>query len=179
MAYKVDLPKESRIDNTFHISKLKSYKEQISPSNEAKLPSLSIHNQPVLHPITILNCKGIINNNRKIPQLLIQWSNSLWEDASWEDKEEIQKLLPSLQLEDKLFSEEASHDAIFLELVEQDLTRLIPVEIEEEEIEKELPSLIEKKRERGTDSRNRRRFRRAYRITKRRVRRHRGRSTCS
>lgn len=73
-------------------------------STAATLPQLPLvdHNsQFVLEPVSMLQTRFTIMAGLPIQQLLIQWSNSPPEDATWEDMAHIQAKFPDLILEDK------------------------------------------------------------------------------
>ncbi|KAF2313939.1 hypothetical protein GH714_020747 [Hevea brasiliensis] len=95
MAYKLDLPAESKIHPVFHVSYLKPYHagQPVTPT----LPPTILLEDPV-HPLAVLDhrIKG------GIPEVLIHWSHSSPADASWERVQHITDKFPDFKLADKL-----------------------------------------------------------------------------
>ncbi|XP_062103343.1 uncharacterized protein LOC133814394 [Humulus lupulus] len=79
-----------------------------SPPTCYSLPELSINNKPVMVPQAILATRLVGNNDHKKPQVLVQWSLSAPEDATWEDFQEFCQLYDLTNLEDKVVFEEGS-----------------------------------------------------------------------
>jgi hypothetical protein len=97
VAFKLQLPAESKIHPVFHSSQLKPFHgtSENDPTIDAEVP-------PDTHPIAILDWK--IENN--VPsQVLVQWSNSFPEDSTWESLSDMIAAYPELHLEDKVFSD--------------------------------------------------------------------------
>lgn len=114
MAYHQKLPKESTLHDSFHISKLRPYKG-LDPTREVPLiPKLVVQNQPILTPISFVDYRVVYRQNKIVPRLLVQWGGAIQEDAIWEDISCLRKLLPNLQLEDKVLSEGDTHEAILI-----------------------------------------------------------------
>ena len=105
VAYTLQLPHTSRIHPTFHVSQLKLFKGTIPP-NITTLPDYSLHNQPLLLPISILVIRIYSSRGRPVKQVLVQWSHSPPEDATWENWFEFCKIYQILDLEDKVNFEE-------------------------------------------------------------------------
>ncbi|KAF2297357.1 hypothetical protein GH714_021883 [Hevea brasiliensis] len=95
MAYKLDLPAESKIHPVFHVSYLKPYHagQPVTPT----LPPTILLEDPV-HPLAVLDhrIKG------GIPEVLIHWSHSSPADASWERVQHITDKFPDFKPADKL-----------------------------------------------------------------------------
>ena len=101
VAYELELPKERKIHNVFHVSSLKkTLGQHIAPSME--LPPLDDEGLLVLIPEQILQVQEMKLQNRVIREYLVKWKELPMEDATWEGEQVLQH--PSLQLlEDKQF----------------------------------------------------------------------------
>jgi hypothetical protein len=100
VAFELQLPDASRIHPVFHVSKLKPFHG--NDTIALPLPAASFGNQPVIHPMAVLDWKQEPDSP---VQVLVQWSNTFPEDASWEILPELQKAYPNFHLEDKVFVE--------------------------------------------------------------------------
>lgn len=83
VANELALPASSRIHPVFHVSLLKK-KLGLGAVVQTTLPVTNEHGQLQLAPLTILDRKMIKRNNRPHSMVLVQWTNSLPEDATWE-----------------------------------------------------------------------------------------------
>lgn len=72
VAYKLKLLEGGKIHPTFHISKLKLYKEDNSEREVPDLPKQSILNLPILIPIAFTDYRVIYNKEVKVAQLLVR-----------------------------------------------------------------------------------------------------------
>ena len=101
VAYELELPKESKIHNVFHVSSLKkTLGQHIAPSTE--LPPLDDEGLLVLIPEQILQVRERKLRNRVIREYLVKWKELSMEDATREGEQVLQH--PSLHLlEDKQF----------------------------------------------------------------------------
>lgn len=84
VAYKLQLPPESKIHSVFHVSQLK----QALGKATVPMPHLSLVDSQgtfKVEPVVVLARCLIPRDNKAVTQVLIQWSNSLPEDATWED----------------------------------------------------------------------------------------------
>ena len=97
-AYKLKLPAEVEIHPVFHVSQLK---KSIPASVTAitTLPALP-HTPPV--PIAILDRKLVKRGNSAVTKILVQWSDKLPEEATWEFFFDIQQRFPHINLVDKV-----------------------------------------------------------------------------
>ena len=83
MVYELELPKESKIHNVFHVSSLKkTLGQHIAPSTE--LPPLDDEGLLVLIPERILQLRERKLRNRVIGKYLVKWKELPMEDATWE-----------------------------------------------------------------------------------------------
>ncbi|XP_026399861.1 uncharacterized protein LOC113295752 [Papaver somniferum] len=93
VAYRLQLPVEARIHNVFHVSQLKQHigsNHIPSPS----LPTLDTDGHFLVIPAAALVSRTIIRNGIYVPQLIIQWTNPLPSDATWEDVKHIAHHFP-------------------------------------------------------------------------------------
>lgn len=93
VAYKLDLPADSKIHATFHVSQLK--KKRGTHTCFPHLPvTLTAHGHLIVTPESVLGRRVIKKNNRAQGQLLIKWLNAPAEDSTWEDYEDITRRFP-------------------------------------------------------------------------------------
>ncbi|KAH9692146.1 hypothetical protein KPL70_016314 [Citrus sinensis] len=93
VAYKLELPIESKIHPVFHVSCLKKkVGEAVTPITE--LPTIREDGHLQLVPDSVLDRRVVQRSNRPCVQWLVQWSNSFPEDATWEDAVKIQEKFP-------------------------------------------------------------------------------------
>ncbi|XP_024628694.1 uncharacterized protein [Medicago truncatula] len=111
VAYKLGLPPGSRIHPTFHISLLRAYKGSAT-DKFYPFPKESIVNRPLLHLIDILAGRICKQQGRTHKQVLVQWSHSQPEDATWEDLSSFVELYGIPDLEDKVNFKEGSRDSL-------------------------------------------------------------------
>lgn len=85
VAYKLQLPSESKIHPVFHCSMLKPFhKAAATPVPVATLPPDTVENQPVIIPMVILNTRWT-QTTEPCLEVLVQWQGLLADDTSWED----------------------------------------------------------------------------------------------
>lgn len=83
VAYELELPRNSKIQNTFHVACLKeALRQQINPSME--LPPLDYEGKLILEPESVLDVREKRLRNKAIPKYLIKWKRLPPEDATWE-----------------------------------------------------------------------------------------------
>jgi hypothetical protein len=103
VAYELELPKESKIHNVFHVSCLKNAVGQFTNTSE-ELPPLDEDGQLELVPEEVLEFRERKLRSRVIRECLIRWRGIPLEDATWESEQVLQH--PRLVLlEDKQFRE--------------------------------------------------------------------------
>ncbi|KAK9742377.1 hypothetical protein RND81_03G168300 [Saponaria officinalis] len=90
IAYKLALPPGSKIHHTFHVSLLKKY--QGSPLNT--LPITSPGDYVSEEPKIILARKTVKRGRISATKVLVKWSNSSLEDATWEFLYDLRKRYP-------------------------------------------------------------------------------------
>ncbi|KAL4562417.1 hypothetical protein LXL04_034620 [Taraxacum kok-saghyz] len=109
VAYKLQLPEESRIHPVFHVSLLKRAvgTNQVEPT----LPvDLEMDRADLPTPKTCLAVRDSTQNGETTRQWLIQWDSESPDNATWEDAVHIQHQFPDFKLEDKLDFQEGGTD---------------------------------------------------------------------
>ncbi|KAK4394516.1 hypothetical protein Sango_1605900 [Sesamum angolense] len=92
VAYKLALPPSSRIHPVFHVSLLK---KKISSKYFPSMNLPEFEDEVFkIYPIAILGRRRIPRNNVGVPQVLIQWSHSSLEQATWEDYHAVSAKFP-------------------------------------------------------------------------------------
>ncbi|XP_026459596.1 uncharacterized protein LOC113360285 [Papaver somniferum] len=100
VAYKLQLLSHSRIHLVFHVSQLKQHigvKYTPSPT----LPVVDLHSEIIMLPEQVLKIRTVLRGNKMVHQMLIQWTNSSADDATWEDISNIRSHYPRFAFEDK------------------------------------------------------------------------------
>ncbi|KAJ7970165.1 Ty3/gypsy retrotransposon protein [Quillaja saponaria] len=97
VAYQLALPPTFKIHSTFHISQLKHHTGQIPTSTE--LPDFDEDRSFVLKPQSILDRKVINRGNKPVTRVLIHWSNTYPEDATWMDFQKFQQQFPTFPVD--------------------------------------------------------------------------------
>ena len=89
VAYELALPPSSKVHPVFHVSLLKV----LAPGCEA-LPQLPSSNAHLQVPVEILQQRVIRRGSSSLVQVLVRWSDSSDELATWEDKETLKQMFP-------------------------------------------------------------------------------------
>lgn len=89
VAYRLDLPADTRIHNAFHVSMLKKY---AGPPPTEPLWMPTVHNG-VAVPKPELMLKSRLHRGQL--QVLIKWKNQPAVESSWDDAELFQELYPT------------------------------------------------------------------------------------
>ncbi|PNX92763.1 Ty3/gypsy retrotransposon protein [Trifolium pratense] len=110
VAYKLELPPQSKIHPVFHCSLLKQHRGPLTAAPD-DLPPSNVDNQPVIQPLAILDSRTDHNINPPQRQVLVQWLGLLPEDATWEDWNTLNS---NFHLEDKVNFPAGSDDTIAL-----------------------------------------------------------------
>ncbi|XP_039052581.1 uncharacterized protein LOC120194313 [Hibiscus syriacus] len=84
VAYRLELPPESKLHPVFHVSLLK---KKIGKPGLISLnpPETSSDGQLKIYPTVVLNSREITRQNQRVRQFLMQWTNMGTDDATWED----------------------------------------------------------------------------------------------
>lgn len=83
VAYKLDLPSDSKVHPVFHVSNLKKKLEVVSGVSPS-LPVMTGGGQLHVEPVAALDRKLVKKHNRPQTFVLVQWTNSVPEDATRE-----------------------------------------------------------------------------------------------
>ncbi|XP_039141293.1 uncharacterized protein LOC120278620 [Dioscorea cayenensis subsp. rotundata] len=93
VAYKLQLLEDARIHNVFHISQLKKkIGDQIATTRWPAFLNETQEMQKI--PITILDRQLVKRFNKAGVKILVQWSNSPPEEATWEFLDVLQRQFP-------------------------------------------------------------------------------------
>ena len=95
VSYKLDLPSDSKLHSTFHVSCLKAKLSQ----HVATIPTLpAVDAEGILNPepIAVLQERSHQLRNRTVTQVLIQWQGEGVENATWENLYQLQQQYPHL-----------------------------------------------------------------------------------
>jgi hypothetical protein len=90
VAYRLQLPDNSRIHPVVHVSQLKlaaGFKGVASSSLPPSLPELRV-------PVRVLQTQGLSKGNRLVQQVLVEWSGLPPDLATWEDQEALRQSFP-------------------------------------------------------------------------------------
>ncbi|KAL9441424.1 hypothetical protein AB3S75_020001 [Citrus x aurantiifolia] len=109
VAYRLDLPPDSKIHLVFHISLLKPFHGQ-DASQVHSLPSESYNNQPMYVPIAICAQHQVLVHGIPQHQILVQWQDCAPENTTWEALSEFTKQYPNFHLEDKVIPQGVEGD---------------------------------------------------------------------
>lgn len=90
VAYRLDLPNTSKVHPVFHVSLLRKV---LKPTQQV-LPCLPSPESAVQVPEKILQKRVIHRNDKKLVQVLLQWSGDPVDLATWEDFEAIKQKFP-------------------------------------------------------------------------------------
>ncbi|XP_028053203.1 uncharacterized protein LOC114257623 [Camellia sinensis] len=96
VAYQLDLPPHSKLHLVFHVSMLKK-KLGAHTTPQATFPPIGTDGVLEPEPIAALDRRLIKYKGRPATQLLVQWSNSYPEDATWELYQDLQAKFPTFQ----------------------------------------------------------------------------------
>ncbi|KAI4305054.1 hypothetical protein L6164_028444 [Bauhinia variegata] len=99
VAYKLNLPNQSRIHPVFHVSQLKAAVGNIPAAPEISAGLAT--DLPTVEPEEVIKHRTINRNNALVPQVLVKWKGLLISEATWGDEGIIQGQFPDVSLEDK------------------------------------------------------------------------------
>ena len=84
VSYKLDLPSNSKLHPTFHVSYLNAKLGQHVAAIPT-LPSIDVEGILSLEPIDVLQERSHQLRNRTVTQVLIHWQGEGTENATWEN----------------------------------------------------------------------------------------------
>lgn len=96
VAYELELPSHSRIHPVFHVSLLKK-KLGNDAVVQSELPLVGEDGRIQLEPLAVLDRRLVKRNNRPFTEVLVQWTNTIPNDATWEPWHEFQQRFPHFQ----------------------------------------------------------------------------------
>lgn len=85
VAYKLDLPKTSRVHPVFHVSQLKRAIGQAKAHRQ--LPQVTEQGTFDLSPLRKLDTRSVVKDHKVIYQVLVQWKGCSVDEATWEDED--------------------------------------------------------------------------------------------
>jgi hypothetical protein len=95
VAYKLQLPSDSKIHPIFHVSQLKP---KLGAQTVAipTLPPLNYEGILQSEPVAVLDRRSRARNNRSFTEVLVCWEGQSAEDATWESFHALAKAYPHL-----------------------------------------------------------------------------------
>jgi hypothetical protein len=90
VAYRLQLPDNSRIHPVVHVSQLKLVAGFKGVASSSLPPSLS----ELRVPVRVLQTRGLSKGNRLVQQVLVEWSGLPPDLATWEDQEALRQSFP-------------------------------------------------------------------------------------
>ncbi|KAL4587069.1 hypothetical protein LXL04_011719 [Taraxacum kok-saghyz] len=109
VAYRLELPPESRIHPVFHVSLLRACHGNSTPSS-LPLPTTFIDDLPALEPEAILDERTHNHQGHLVSQVLVKWKGQDVSEATWEDKDAVDLQEEKSDLEDKVNVNEGGVD---------------------------------------------------------------------
>ncbi|CAM8968817.1 unnamed protein product [Rhodiola kirilowii] len=108
VAYRLELPAESKVHNVFHVSLLKQCRgnphEHVIP-----LPPDLQDLHPVIRPDKIIGFRHILQHGMPVPEFLVQWEHQIAAEATWEQVTTFIQRFPAYDLEDKVLFDAAGN----------------------------------------------------------------------
>ena len=101
VAYRLELPQQSKIHPVFHVSQLKKKLgnlDHVTP----ELPPVKEDGMVLLEPKRIVDFRWTKSGKKVLQEALVQWTGLAEEDAIWEPFEDLQRQFSYLNLEDKI-----------------------------------------------------------------------------
>uniref|UniRef100_A0A453D1W1 Tf2-1-like SH3-like domain-containing protein n=2 Tax=Aegilops tauschii subsp. strangulata TaxID=200361 RepID=A0A453D1W1_AEGTS len=97
LAYRLQLPPDSRIYPVFHVSQLKPFVPDYTPvfAELPKIPDLTADDRA---PVAILDPRMMKKGNAPVVQVQVQWSSMAPSAATWEDYTVLRQRYPNAQL---------------------------------------------------------------------------------
>lgn len=109
MAYKLQLPDDSKIHNVFHVSLLKAFKgDHESGTIAPTIPNDFGSNSK--YPKSIVGVQKVASDGEPNEQVLVKWCHQQPKDASWEDLDEFWAAFLDYHLADKVIVQALTSD---------------------------------------------------------------------
>lgn len=96
-AYKLQLPRQAKIHNVFHVSQLKTFHGELP--HKASITTWAEDNIESLFPAAILDKRVLKRGTEEHEQLLVQWRGNPIHEASWMDVAEFEAQFPEFSAE--------------------------------------------------------------------------------
>ena len=96
VAYRLRLPDGAKVHPVFHVSLLKR-RIGDAQGTDPMLPAWDSSDQCLLQPEAVLRRRAIRRNSIVVIQYLVKWDQLPESEASWEDKDFIDKQFPAFQ----------------------------------------------------------------------------------
>ncbi|KAL1546909.1 hypothetical protein AAHA92_23444 [Salvia divinorum] len=111
VAYRLQLPADSKIHDVFHVSLLKPFVPPLSETALDNLPSNFEKVRPIDIPIKATEERVVLQNNIPQTQWRVSWSSHP-SDSTWEPRDALLQHFPTLCLEDKSVAKEGGDDRV-------------------------------------------------------------------
>ncbi|GJZ52543.1 ty3-gypsy retrotransposon protein [Tanacetum coccineum] len=104
VAYRLNLPVESKIHMVFHVLLLKPFAGTVN-EGIVNLPEEVHEGQPMEQPLAVCASRVVLRNEAPTRQILVQWLGIPPEEATWEWLSEFEATYPSHHIEGNVISE--------------------------------------------------------------------------
>lgn len=111
VAYRLKLPEGTKVHSVFHVSLLKQRVGTDTPTSGI-LPPLRTNGLLRLRPEQVLDVRTVVKDGNRVQEVLVLWHGLSEVDATWEDKDQLVRSFPTLNLEDKLHVDGGSNDGV-------------------------------------------------------------------
>ncbi|KAA3461009.1 reverse transcriptase [Gossypium australe] len=94
VAYRLQLPQGSKVHPTFYVSKLKKHVGVVFV--QANLPLVDTQRAWGKEHIRRLDRRMVRRGNKVVTEVLVEWTNSFLEDATWESFQQLKETFPHI-----------------------------------------------------------------------------------
>ncbi|VFQ87158.1 unnamed protein product [Cuscuta campestris] len=102
VAYRLDLPANSKIHPVFHVSLLRPYRGDSPTVTPLPLPVDLVDGRPPSRPLKAHAWQTTLVNGVPEQQVLVEWTDGGLHDATWEPVDALRRHYPDMHLEDKV-----------------------------------------------------------------------------